>query len=126
MSSQKTGGPHYSPFTAGGGLIFISGQLPLRPGRDTSLAEAPFRAQAEQALRNLENVLADAGSGLAQVIKTTVYLRDIGDWDELDALYGTFFGATRPSRSVVPTGPLHFGFRIEIEAIALPGGEATA
>lgn len=126
MSSQKTGGPHYSPFTAGGGLIFISGQLPLKPGRDTSLADAPFRTQAEQALRNLENVLIDAGAGLAQVIKTTVYLSDIDDWDELDAVYGAFFGATRPSRSVVPTGPLHFGFRIEIEAIAVSGGEAAS
>jgi len=125
MNSSKSGGPHYSPFTMGGGLVFISGQLPLRPGRDVSLANAPFAAQAEQALSNLKSVVEDAGVGLAQVIKTTVYLSDIADWDELDAIYGAFFGATRPSRSVVPTGPLHFGFRIEIEAIALAPGEAA-
>lgn len=119
MTSQNAGRPHYSPFTIGGGLIFVSGQLPLRPGRDASLAEAPFKAQAKQALLNLKTVLHDAGAELAQVIKTTVYLSDIADWDELDDVYGQFFGATRPSRSVVPTGPLHFGFRIEIEAIAL-------
>ena len=119
MTSQPADGPHYSPFTLGGGLIFVSGQLPLRPGRDTSLADAPFTAQVEQTLQNLKLVLQEAGANLPQVIKTTVYLSDISDWDELDAVYGRFFGATRPSRSVVPTGPLHFGFRVEIEAIAL-------
>jgi 2-iminobutanoate/2-iminopropanoate deaminase len=119
MTSQPADGPHYSPFTVGGGLIFVSGQLPLKPGRDTSLADAPFKEQVEQTLHNLKSVLRDAGVDLTQVIKTTVYLCDISDWDELDVVYGRFFGTTRPSRSVVPTGPLHFGFRVEIEAIAL-------
>lgn len=126
MTSQYAGQPHYSPFTIGGGFIFVSGQLPLRPGRDISLANAPFQAQVEQALQNLKAVLQDAGAELAQVIKTTVYLSDIADWGELDAVYGQFFGAVRPSRSVVPTGPLHFGFRIEIEAIALAPKEIAA
>jgi len=125
MTSQPAGRPHYSPFTVGGGLIFVSGQLPLKPGRDTSLANAPFKEQVGQTLRNLEAVLRSAGAELSQVIKTTVYLSDIADWDELDELYGQFFGATRPSRSVVPTGPLHFGFRIEIEAIALATKDAA-
>lgn len=116
--TTTSGGPHYTPFTLGGGLIFVSGQLPLRPGRDTSLAAAPFSEQAEQTLENLKAVLAQAGAGLDQVVKTTVYLSDIADWDALDTVYGAFFGAARPARSVVPTGPLHFGFRIEIEAIA--------
>ena len=93
MTSQPERAPHYSPVTRGAGLIFTSGQLPLRPGRDTSLADASF--------------------------KTTVYLSDMADWPELDEVYGQFFGAACPARSVVPTGPLHFGFRIEIEAIAL-------
>lgn len=119
MTSQPADGPHYSPFTVGGGLIFVSGQLPLKPGRDTSLADAPFKEQVEQTLHNLKSVLRDAGVDLTQVIKTTVYLSDISDWDELDVVYGRFFGTTLPSRSVVPTGPLHFGFRVEIEAIAL-------
>ena len=125
MEAQNPGGPHYSPFALGGGLVFVSGQLPLRPGRDVSLADAPFGTQAEQALRNLKAVLESAGTGLTQVVKTTVYLSDIADWDELDAVYDQFFGATRPARSVVPTGPLHFGFRIEIEAIALAAGPAA-
>ena len=126
MTSQPAAGPHYSPFTIGGGLIFVSGQLPLKPGRDTSLAAAPFKEQVDQTLQNLKAVLHEAGAELAQVIKTTVYLSDIADWDELDEVYGAFFGAVRPSRSVVPTGPLHFGFRIEIEAIALATKESAA
>lgn len=121
--TTNSSGPHYSPFTRGGGLIFVSGQLPLRPGRDTSLAAAPFREQAEQTLENLKTVLGQAGAELDQVVKTTVYLSDIADWDELDTVYGAFFGAARPARSVVPTGPLHFGFRIEIEAIARAGAD---
>ena len=119
MTSPNVRAPHYSPFTRAAGLIFTSGQLPLRPGRDTSLASASFKDQAQQALANLRSVLSDAGADLSRVLKTTVYLSDMADWPELDEVYGQFFGAARPARSVVPTGPLHFGFRIEIEAIAL-------
>lgn len=125
MTSTSAGGPHYSPYTFGGGLIFVSGQLPLLPGRDTSLADASFAEQAEQALRNLESVLSSAGADLSRVVKTTVYLSDMAEWGELDGIYGRFFGENRPARSVVPTGPLHFGFRIEIEAIALATTDAT-
>lgn len=119
MTSQNDRGPHYSPFMRGAGLIFTSGQLPMRPGRDISLATASFKDQAQQVLANLQSVLTDAGADLSQVIKTTVYLSDMSDWNDLDEVYGQFFGDTRPARSVVPTGPLHFGFRIEIEAIAV-------
>lgn len=119
MTSQGAGGPHYSPFTVGGGLIFVSGQLPLKPGRDTSLAQAPFQEQAEQTLRNLKAVLESAGVGVAQLLKTTVYLSDIGDWNGIDQAYRQFFGEMRPARTVIATGPLHFGFRIEIDAIAI-------
>ena len=123
MNSQKAGGPHYSPFVVGNGFIFVSGQLPLLPGRETSLATAPFASQAEQALCNLKAVLADAGAGLEQVVKTPVYIADVADWGELDAVYGRFFGAARPARSVVPSGSLQCGVRIVSEAIAL-GAEA--
>ena len=123
MMSSKAQGPHYSPFTIGGGLVFVSGQLPLLPGRDTSLADAPFKAQAEQALRNLKAVLESAGVGVAQLLKTTVYLSDIADWGEIDAVYREFFGDVRPARTVIACGPLHFGFRIEIDAIALAASE---
>jgi len=119
MTSPNPAGPHYSPCTTGGGLIFVSGQLPLLPGRDASLADAPFAAQAEQTLRNLAAVLESAGVGPAQILKTTVYLSDMADWDGVDQAYREFFGDVRPARTVIATGPLHFGFRIEIDAIAL-------
>lgn len=123
MTPQTPLGPHYSPFRTGGGLVFVSGQLPLLPGRDTSLADAPFQDQAAQALRNLKDVLESAGTGLDHILKTTVYLGDIADWGEVDQAYREFFGDARPARTVVPTGPLHFGFRIEIDAIALAGSD---
>lgn len=125
MTSEQPAGPHYSPFTVGGGLIFVSGQLPMLPARDTSLADAPFDVQAEQTLRNLKAVLESAGVGLAQLLKTTVYLSDIADWGAVDQVYHQFFGDVRPARTVIAVGPLHFGFKIEIDAIAL-AGDATA
>lgn len=123
--TSRNDGPHYSPFTIGGGLIFVSGQLPMLPGRDTSLADAPFKAQAEQTLRNLTAVLQSAGVGVTQLLKTTVYLANIADWGEIDLVYREFFGDVRPARTVIATGPLHFGFGIEIDAIALAGPAAS-
>lgn len=111
-------GPHYSPYTVGGGLVFVSGQLPFRPGRDTSLADAPFEAQAEQVLANLAAVLESAGVGVEHLLKTNVYLSDMADWGGVDAAYARFFGDVRPARTVIATGPLHFGFRLEIDAVA--------
>lgn len=95
MTSRNADGPHYSPFVIGGGLVFVSGQLPFRPGRDTSLAAASVGVQTEQALANLKAVLESAGVGPAQVVKTTVYLTDMKNWGEIDAAYRAFFGAAR-------------------------------
>ena len=67
---------------------------------------------------NLSAILEAAESSIAQVIKTTVYVSDIALWDRVNAVYSRFFGEHRPARAVVPTRDLHFGFQIEIEAIA--------
>lgn len=77
--------------------------------------------QTERALRNVEAILEAAGSSLSQVLKTTVYISDIALWDRVNAVYARFFGNHRPARAVVPTRELHFGFQIEIEAIASVG-----
>lgn len=74
--------------------------------------------QTERALRNVEAILEAAGSSLSQVLKTTIYVSDIALWDRVNAVYARFFGDHRPARAVVPTRELHFGFQIEIEAIA--------
>jgi 2-iminobutanoate/2-iminopropanoate deaminase len=78
--------------------------------------------QTEQALRNLAEILRAANSGIDQVLKTTVYVSDIQLWDRVNRVYAGFFGAHRPARAVVPTRDLHFGFQIEIEAIAAVRG----
>jgi 2-iminobutanoate/2-iminopropanoate deaminase len=74
--------------------------------------------QTEQALKNLAQVLKEANSDLSRVIKTTVYISDIKFWDRVNEVYGRLFGAHRPARSIVPTKELHYGFQVEIEAIA--------
>ena len=74
--------------------------------------------QTEQALNNVFGILKDAGSSVSKVLKTTVYVSDIGLWDRVNAVYARMFGEHRPARAVVPTRELHFGFQIEIEAVA--------
>jgi len=74
--------------------------------------------QTEQALKNVAAILKAAGSDINHVIKTTVYISDIELWDRINAVYANFFGEHRPARVVVPTKNLHYGFQIEIEAIA--------
>ena len=72
--------------------------------------------------KNLSEILKAAGSDIDQVIKTTIYVSDIELWDRVNAVYSSFFGEHRPARAVVPTRDLHFGFQIEIEAIAVAKG----
>ena len=74
--------------------------------------------QTEQALQNLFAIVKGAGSSKDRILKTTVYVSDIGLWDRVNAVYAKMFGDHRPARAVVPTRDLHFGFQIEIEAIA--------
>ena len=108
---------HYAQGVVHNGLVYVSGQLPIDPysgeKRDGSIEE-----QTEQALKNLSAVLEAAGSGIDRVLKTTVYVSDITLWDRVDVVYRRFFGKHRPARAVVPTRDLHYGFQVEIEAIA--------
>lgn len=80
---------------------------------DTTAAE-----QATQALGKVKAVLEAAGSRLDRVLKVTVYVSDIALWSEIDAAYRAFFGGHKPARSVVPTRDLHYGFKVEVDAIA--------
>jgi len=95
----------------------VSGQLPVEP-KSGEKKTGPIEEQAEQALRNLAEILKAAGSDVTRVLKVTVYLADISLWERLNAVYARFFGEHRPARSVVPTPNLHFGFLVEIDAIA--------
>jgi len=108
---------HYSQAIVHNNLVYVSGQLPIDPESGEKRIGS-IEEQTEQALKNLSEILEAAGSSLNQVIKTTVYISDIELWDRVNAVYARFFGEHRPARAVVPTRNLHFGFQIEIEAIA--------
>ncbi len=98
-------------------LVFCSGQIPLRP--DGTLVEGDAAAQTRQVLTNLQGVLNAAGSSLAQVVKTTVFLADMNDFAAMNEVYAEFFGAAPPARSTVQVSRLPRDVRVEIEAIAL-------
>jgi len=108
---------HYSQAVVANNIVYVSGQLPIDP---TALQKTvgPIEEQAAQALKNVKAVLEAAGSDLDHVIKTTVYVSDIALWGRVNDVYAEFFGEHRPARAVVPTRGLHFGYQIEIEAIA--------
>ena len=108
---------HYSQAIVHNNIVYVSGQLPIDP-KTGEKRLGSIEEQTEQALTNLAEILKAAGSNLNQVIKTTVYISDIELWGRVNAVYSRFFGEHRPARAVVPTKNLHFGFQIEIEAIA--------
>jgi len=119
ISTQNAPSPsgHYSQAIVHNNIVYVSGQLPIDPLTGEKRVGS-IEEQTEQALKNLSGILKAAGSDIHNVIKTTVYVSDIELWDRVNAVYSRFFGEYRPARVVVPTRDLHFGFQIEIEAIA--------
>jgi reactive intermediate/imine deaminase len=108
---------HYAQALSYGGLIFVSGQLPVTLEGHT-LANAPFEAQADQAFTNLLNILAAAGAGPADVLKLSAYVVGVANWPVLNEVCARRFGAARPARVVVPVPELHYGYLVEVDAIA--------
>jgi 2-iminobutanoate/2-iminopropanoate deaminase len=108
---------HYSQAVVHGDTVFVSGQLPIDP-RTGENCTGSIEEQTELVLSNLAEILRAAKSDTDHVIKTTVYVSDIDLWSRINHVYAEFFGEHRPARAVVPTRDLHFGFQIEIEAIA--------
>ena len=109
---------HYSHAVSAGGLVFVSGQLPVTPDGQL-LADAPFEVQARQTLDNVSAALRSAGSSVGNLVQVRVYVTDIELWPAFNAIYAQWCGAARPARAVVPVPKLHYGFLIEIEATAL-------
>ena len=101
-----------------GELIFCSGQVALDP-RSGELVGGGIRAETKQALANLAAVLEAAGSDLAHVTKTTVYLTDLGDFKDMNEVYGDSFGGHTPARATVQVAGLPRGARVEIECVAI-------
>jgi 2-iminobutanoate/2-iminopropanoate deaminase len=112
-----TPGGHYAQGVRYGELLFVSGQLPIDPG-GTHLSTASFETQCRQALTNVFAILAAEGSGPDHVLKVTAYIAATAHWAACNAVFAEMFGAHRPARSVVPVKELHFGFLVEIDAIA--------
>ena len=108
---------HYSPAVVHNGLIFVSGQLP-RDAVTGEVETGSIEAQTELALRNVEAILRAAGSDLNQVLQFTIYVSEMKLWDKVNAVYARILGEHKPARAIVPVKELHFGTKIEIQAIA--------
>ena len=117
-SSMAQPGGHYSHAVAANGFVFISGQLPIAPDA-SKLVDASFEHQAQQVLDNVAAALAGAGSAIDRLVQVRVYVTDIKSWPAFNAIYAKWIGTSRPARAVVPVPELHFGFKIEVEAVAL-------
>jgi 2-iminobutanoate/2-iminopropanoate deaminase len=111
-------GAPYSQAIRAGGLVFVSGQLPLRPG-ETELLGGGITEQTEQVLANLRAILEAAGSSLDRLVKTTVFLQNLSDFAGMNEVYARHVGETPPARSTVEVAKLPSGALVEIEAVAL-------
>ena len=107
----------YSQAIVSGNLIFTSGQIALQS--DGSFLEGDVTVQTRQVLRNLSAVLEAGGSKLSNVIKTTIFLADMEDFQKVNSVYGEFFNEHKPARSTVAVKALPRNAMVEIEAIAL-------
>jgi 2-iminobutanoate/2-iminopropanoate deaminase len=107
----------YSQGVKAGNLLFIAGQIGVDP-TNSKLKGNSIREQTEQALTNMATVLKAAGSSMDHVVKTTVFLSDFKDFDEMNRVYVRFFPTNQPARSTVQV-VLYDGFKVEIEAIAI-------
>ena len=114
-------GGHYSHVSMARGLAFVSGQLPITAA-GVKLVDASFEDQARQVLANVKAALEAAGSEVRHLVQVRVYVDDMENWPAFNAVYRDWAGSVRPSRAVVPTGPLHFGLKVEVEAVGLVPG----
>ncbi|OGR62178.1 MAG: reactive intermediate/imine deaminase [Elusimicrobia bacterium GWB2_63_22] len=107
----------YSQAVEAGGLLFISGQLPIDPATG-AMAAAEIKAQTEAVIKNLEGILASEGLTLANVLKTTVFMADLGQFAQMNEVYGKFFSANPPARATIEVKALPKAALVEIEAVA--------
>ena len=106
----------YSQAISTGSLVFISGQLPIDPVKG-KLIDDTISARTHQVLRNIEAIAKEAGGDLSCIVKTTIFLTDLADFQEVNAVYAGYFPAAPPARSTVQVAALPLGSNIEIEAI---------
>lgn len=116
-NAPKAIGP-YSQAIIAGGMVFCSGQIAIVPGSG-ELVAGGIEEQTRQVLGNLKNVLEAAGSGMDKVVKTTVFLKDLGDFETMNRTYAEFFPENKPARSTVEVARLPRDVLVEIDCIAL-------
>ena len=109
---------HYSQAVIHDNTVYISGQLPIVPGIGEKIL-GTIEEQTLQVLKNLKAITEAAGSDLSKIVKVSIYVSDIDSWGAINQVYSDFFGNIKPARTVVPTKDLHYGFKIEIDAIAV-------
>ncbi len=108
----------YSQAIASGHFVFLSGQIPLDP-KTGNLVEGGIKAQTERVMQNLAAVLKAAGCTFSDVVKTTIYLTSLGDFQAVNEIYGKAFESSPPARATVEVSALPRGAMVEIEAIAI-------
>ncbi len=118
-AAPKAIGP-YSQAIQTDGLVFTAGQVALDP-KSGELVGTTTAEQTEQVFKNLQAVLAAAGSSLGNVVKTTVYLADMADFAQMNEVYAKYFGTHKPARSTVQAAGLPKAARVEIDVIAVKG-----
>lgn len=107
----------YSIVTEANGFVFCSGMVPIDPTRGSGV-EGDIAAQTHQVMRNIGGVLGDVGLTYDDIVKTTIFLADMGDFPAVNAVYGEYVGDSKPARSTVEVSALPGGFHVEIECIA--------
>jgi 2-iminobutanoate/2-iminopropanoate deaminase len=107
----------YSQAIKLGNLVFTAGQIPLDPATG-QIVEGDIKAQAERVMMNVVAILDEAGSSINQVVKTTCFLTDLGDFAAFNEIYARYMGANRPARSTIQVAALPAGALVEVETIA--------
>lgn len=115
--APKAVGP-YSQAVESNGMVFLSGQVPIDPAT-SKLVEGGIEEQTNQVLKNIEAILAEAGLTFANVVKTTCFLTNLGDFQTFNSIYATRFTEKQPARSTIEISKLPLGALVEVECIAV-------
>ena len=108
----------YSQAVKAGNLLFVSGQVPFVP-ETMEIVEGDVKAQTAQSLKNLQAILKEAGADFSDVVKTTVFIKDMNEFAQINEVYGEFFGENKPARACVEVARLPKDVKVEIEVIAV-------
>ena len=109
----------YSQAVRAGNLLFVSGQIPIDPATGALIEDKSIQGQTRRVLQNLTSIVEAAGGSAASIVKTTVFLKNMGDFAEMNAVYGSFFTSGPPARATVEASRLPRDVSIEIDCIAV-------